>query len=128
MNDLIVDHFQLRRHPFSVEIDAEAFYPFQSFQQGTLRLEQASHARRPVLVIAEPGAGKTALIRAYCKRLASSSFEVRHQLVGPGKSPIIGSGSGFDVGTPKGLGEGGEHALHRQLRPDGQPGGHAFQC
>lgn len=88
MNDLIVDHFQLRRHPFSVEIDAEAFFPFQSFQQGTLRLEQATHARSPVLVIAEPGAGKTALIRAYCKRLASSSFEVRHQLVGPGKSPI----------------------------------------
>ncbi|MBT9582838.1 hypothetical protein IV102_05785, partial [bacterium] len=88
MNDLIVDHFQLRRHPFSVEIDAEAFFLFQSFQQGTLRLEQATHARSPVLVIAEPGAGKTALIRSYCKRLASSSYEVRHQLVGPGKSPI----------------------------------------
>jgi len=27
-----------------------------------LRLEQATHARSPVLVIAEPGAGKTALI------------------------------------------------------------------
>jgi general secretion pathway protein A len=88
MRDLVLDHFKLKRHPFSVEIETEGFYPFHCFHQGMLRLEQATHTRGPVLVLAEPGAGKTALIRAYCKRLASSSFEVHHQLVGPSKNPI----------------------------------------
>ena len=36
MKDLIVEHFQLRRHPFSVEIEADGLYPFKSFQQGML--------------------------------------------------------------------------------------------
>ncbi len=58
MKDLIVEHFQLRRHPFSVEIEAEGLYPFKSFQQGMLRLEQATHRLLPVVVIAEPGAGR----------------------------------------------------------------------
>lgn len=88
MKDLIVEHFQLRRHPFSVEIETEGLYPFKSFQQGMLRLEQATHSRSPVLVIAEPGAGKTALIRTFCQKLAASSFEVRSQLVVLTKTPI----------------------------------------
>ncbi len=98
MKDLIVENFQLRRHPFSVEIETEGLYPFKSFQQGMLRLEQATHSRSPVLVIAEPGAGKTALIRAYCQKLAASSFEVRSQLVMLSKSPIRPLLEGFLTG------------------------------
>ena len=98
MKDLIVEHFQLRRHPFSVEIEADSLYPFKSFQQGMLRLEQATHSRSPVLVIAEPGSGKTALIRCYCHKLAASSFEVRSQLVILNKSPIRPLLDGFLTG------------------------------
>ena len=98
MKDLIVEHFQFRRHPFSLEIETEGLYPFKSFQQGTLRLEQATHSRSPVLVIAEPGAGKTALIRAFCSKLATSSFDVRSQLVVLTKSPIRPLLEGFLTG------------------------------
>jgi type II secretory pathway predicted ATPase ExeA len=98
VKDLIVEHFQFRRHPFSVEIETDGLYPFKSFQQGTLRLEQATHSRSPVLVIAEPGAGKTALIRAFCSKLASSSFDVRSQLVVLTKNPIRPLLDGFLTG------------------------------
>jgi general secretion pathway protein A len=98
VKDLIVEHFQFRRHPFSLEIETDGLYPFKSFQQGTLRLEQATHSRSPVLVIAEPGAGKTALIRAFCSKLASSSFDVRSQLVVLTKSPIRPLLEGFLTG------------------------------
>lgn len=98
MKDLIVEHFQFRRHPFSLEIETDGLYPFKSFQQGTLRLEQATHSRSPVLVIAEPGAGKTALIRAFCSKLATSSFDVRSQLVVLTKSPIRPLLEGFLTG------------------------------
>lgn len=98
MKDLIVEHFQFRRHPFSLEIEADALYSFKSFQQGMLRLEQATHSRSPVLVVAEPGAGKTALIRAYCHKLAASSFEVRSQLVVLTKNPIRPLLEGFLTG------------------------------
>jgi len=98
VKDLIVEHFQFRRHPFSLEIETEGLYPFKSFQQGTLRLEQATHSRSPVLVIAEPGAGKTALIRAFCSKLATSSFDVRSQLVVLTKSPIRPLLEGFLTG------------------------------
>lgn len=98
MKDLIVEHFQFRRHPFSVEIETDGLYPFKSFQQGTLRLEQATHSRSPVLVIAEPGAGKTALIRAFCSKLATSSFDVRSQLVVLTKNPIRPLLEGFLTG------------------------------
>jgi len=98
VKDLIVEHFQFRRHPFSLEIETDGLYPFKSFQQGTLRLEQATHSRSPVLVIAEPGAGKTALIRAFCSKLATSSFDVRSQLVVLTKSPIRPLLEGFLTG------------------------------
>lgn len=98
MKDLIVEHFQFRRHPFSLEIETDGLYPFKSFQQGTLRLEQATHSRSPVLVIAEPGAGKTALIRSFCSKLATSSFDVRSQLVVLTKSPIRPLLDGFLTG------------------------------
>ena len=98
MKDLILEHFQLRRHPFSLEIETEGLYHFKSFQQGMLRLEQATHSRSPVLVIAEPGAGKTALIRAFCQKLAASSFEVRSQLVVLNKNPIRPLLDGFLTG------------------------------
>lgn len=81
MSDLVLDTFGLRRHPFTVDIDVDGFYSFQSFQQGLLRLEQAARQKGAILVVADPGTGKTALLRAVVKRLASSSFSVIEQLV-----------------------------------------------
>lgn len=81
MSDLVRDHFQLHRHPFTSEIDVEGFYPFQSFQQGLLRLDQSLYQRGSVLIVGEVGSGKTALIRSFVNRLAPSSFEIRSQLV-----------------------------------------------
>jgi type II secretory pathway predicted ATPase ExeA len=98
VRDHILEHFQLRRHPFSVEIEADALYQFKSFSQGLLRLEQATYSRSPVLVIAEPGSGKTALIRAFCSKLATSSFDVRSQLVVLAKNPIRPLLDGFLTG------------------------------
>ena len=81
MSDMVREHYQLHRHPFTTEIDVEGLYAFQSFQQGLLRLDQALYQRGPVLIVGEVGSGKTALIRSFTKRLAPSSFEVRSQLV-----------------------------------------------
>jgi general secretion pathway protein A len=88
MSDIVLEHFQLRRHPYTPEIDTEGLYHFQGFSQGLLRLEQAIHHRGPVLVVGDPGAGKTAMIRKFSGRLAASSFMVCVQLVPPGKNSI----------------------------------------
>lgn len=88
MTDILLEHFSLRRHPFTNEIDADAFHGFQSFQQGFLRLEQILPQRGAALVVGEPGAGKTALVRYFIRRLAPSSFVVLDQVISPGPNPI----------------------------------------
>ena len=88
MTDLVLEHFSLRRHPFTNEIDADAFLGFQSFQQGFLRLEQLLPQRGAALIVGEPGAGKTALVRYLVRRLATSSFVIIDQVVAPGPNPI----------------------------------------
>ena len=85
---LIPDHFQLRRLPFSQEIEAQALYKFRSFAQGEKRLEQGAHQRGMVLVAGEPGAGKTALARHFCHRLASSTYKILYTPTPMVKSPI----------------------------------------
>ena len=88
MSDLILETFCLKRQPFTVDIDVDGLFPFQSFKQGLLRLEQAALQRGAILVVAEPGAGKTALVRAVAKRLGATSFSIFEQLVAPGRHPI----------------------------------------
>lgn len=34
MSDLVLNTFGLRRHPFTVDIDVDGLFAFQSFQQG----------------------------------------------------------------------------------------------
>lgn len=75
MSDPILDHFQLRRYPFGPEIEPDALYPFHNFQQGLLRLEQASRQRGLFVLAAEPGAGKSTLARRFRSRLSPSSFQ-----------------------------------------------------
>jgi len=72
----ILDRFQLRRLPFQADIDAGAFYPSESFEQGRLRLKQAVRDRGMVLITGEYGAGKSALVRAVTSQLATSSYRV----------------------------------------------------
>jgi len=81
MSDIVRDHFQLQRHPFTAEIDVDGLFQFHSFQQGLLRLDQSLYQRGSVLIAGEVGSGKTALIRSFIHRLAPSSFEIRSQLV-----------------------------------------------
>jgi len=88
MSDIILEHFQLRRHPYTPEIDLDGLFAFQGFSQGLLRLEQAIHQRGPVLIVGDPGAGKTAMVRKFVGRLAPSSFVICAQLVPPGKNSI----------------------------------------
>lgn len=76
MTAIVLEHFGLKRHPFSPEIEAQALFKFRSFEQGERRLEQSIHHRGIVLVAGEPGAGKTALARYFCSRLASSTYRV----------------------------------------------------
>lgn len=88
MTAFMLDHFQLKRHPFSPEIEAHALFKFQSFEQGQRRLEQGVHHRGMVLVTGEPGAGKSALVRAFCNRLASSTYRVLYTVAPVDKSPL----------------------------------------
>ena len=85
---LIPDHFQLRRIPFSQEIEASALYKFRSFEQGQRRLEQAVHQRGMILVAGEPGAGKTAMARHFCHRLASSTHRTLYTAAPMVKNPL----------------------------------------
>lgn len=88
MSDTVLEHFHLRRHPFTTEIDVDGLYCFHGFGQGLLRLEQALYQRGPVLIVGDPGSGKTALVRNFVKKLAPSAFRVHDQVVQPGQNPI----------------------------------------
>lgn len=88
MNPIVLDHFGLRRYPFTPEIPASALYPFKSFHQGTLRLEQAVSQRGMALVMGDSGAGKTALVRSFTDRLAPSSHQVYSAAALPSKSSL----------------------------------------
>lgn len=85
---LIPEYFQFRRLPFSQEIEAQALYKFRSFEQGERRLEQGAHQRGMMLVAGEPGAGKTALARHFCHRLASSTYRTLYTSTPMVKSPL----------------------------------------
>ncbi len=88
MTPILLEHFQLKRHPFSPEIEAHALFGFKSFEQGQRRLEQGLHQRGMVLVAGEPGAGKTALARFFCHRLASSSYRELYTVTPMIKNPL----------------------------------------
>ncbi len=85
---MITDHFGLRRHPFSPEIEAHAMFKFRSFEQGQRRLEQGAHHRGMALVAGDPGAGKTALVRHFCHRLASSTYRTLYTATPMVKAPL----------------------------------------
>ena len=63
MSSVVLGRFQLQREPFSAQIATDAVYEFSSFKQGRLRLEEALHRRGMLLLVGEPGSGKTALLR-----------------------------------------------------------------
>lgn len=88
MSNRVLEKFNLRRDPFSVDIAAEGLYRFASFKQGLGRLEQAVLQRSSMLIIGEPGSGKTALVRSAASRLASSNYLLLEQLVPCAQKPI----------------------------------------
>jgi type II secretory pathway predicted ATPase ExeA len=88
MSNPITEHFRLKRHPFSPEIEAHALFKSRSFEQGERRLELAAHNRGAVLVAGDSGAGKTALVRYFCHRLASSNFRPLYTATPMVKAPL----------------------------------------
>lgn len=88
MSDLLLECFNLRRSPFTVDIAVEGFYKFEGFQQGVLRLEQAARQKSAMLVVGEPGTGKTAMVRSLVQRFPSSAYAVFEQLVPCAKAPM----------------------------------------
>lgn len=73
---MVTEHFQLKRLPFSAEIDPAFMLKFTSFNQGDLRLQAALQQRGMALVVGESGAGKSTLIRCIEQRLARSSYRL----------------------------------------------------
>lgn len=85
---LLTEHFKLRRYPFGTEIEAHALFKSRSFEQGQRRLEQGLSSRGVALVAGDPGAGKTALARHLCHRLASSSHRILYTVTPMVKTPL----------------------------------------
>jgi type II secretory pathway predicted ATPase ExeA len=85
---IITEHFKLRRNPFGPEIEAHALFKSRSFEQGQRRLEQGLSSRGVALVAGDPGAGKTALARHLCHRLASSSHRTLYTVTPMVKGPL----------------------------------------
>lgn len=85
---MITEHFRLRHHPFGPEIEAHALFKSRSFEQGERRLELAAHNRGMALVAGDSGAGKTALIRYFCHRLAPSNFRPLYTATPMVKAPM----------------------------------------
>ena len=73
---MVTEHFQLKRLPFTAEIDPAFMLKFGSFNQGDLRLQAALQQRGMALVVGESGAGKSTLIRCIEQRLARSSYRL----------------------------------------------------
>lgn len=92
MSSIIMEHFQLSREPFGSQIGTQALYQFNSFKQGRLRLEEAINRGGMLLVAGEPGSGKSALLRAFCDKLATSSHEILYtsvpMLTNPARSVV----------------------------------------
>lgn len=88
MSTTLLERFSFRRLPFTPEIEPQALFSYESFQQGRLRLEQALHQRGMALVAGEPGSGKTALARALVSRLAPSSYRTLYCPVLNAKNPL----------------------------------------
>jgi type II secretory pathway predicted ATPase ExeA len=87
MSSVVLNRFQLQREPFSAQIATDAVYEFSSFKQGRLRLEESLHRRGMLLLVGEPGSGKTALLRSFCGRLAASSHHVLYAASPAMKNP-----------------------------------------
>ncbi|MCA9791294.1 MAG: AAA family ATPase [Candidatus Eremiobacteraeota bacterium] len=81
MSSLILEHFQFSREPFGPQIGTTSLYQFTSFKQGRLRLEEALNRGGMLLVVGEPGSGKSAMLRSFCDKLATSSHEILYTCV-----------------------------------------------
>lgn len=88
MSTTVLNHFNLKRDPFSADIEPHALFNSQSFQQGRLRLEEAVQRRGLALVAGEPGAGKTILVRSLLTRLDASSFRMLYGAVPVAKNAL----------------------------------------
>ena len=78
MSTDVCGHFALSAEPFSKELgDAELWLP-PSKQALLDDLVEAAHTKRSVLLLGEPGAGKTCLLRALRHVLAPQSFRLTY--------------------------------------------------
>jgi type II secretory pathway predicted ATPase ExeA len=78
MKDTYLTHFALREAPFTKEIpDAELWLP-SSKQPLVDELCEAVEERASVLVVGEPGVGKTCVLRALRKKLPEAGFRLTY--------------------------------------------------
>jgi general secretion pathway protein A len=73
-----VTAFGLRAPPFSKEIDDAALWLPQSKQQIVDTVEEALTERASVLLLGEPGVGKTCVLRALRRRLPQQGFRLTY--------------------------------------------------
>lgn len=78
MNVQILDHFGLKRAPFSKEIDDNDLWLPSSKVAIVDDLVSAVMHRHSVLLDGEPGVGKTCILRAMRKRLPEAGFRVTY--------------------------------------------------
>ena len=78
MRDLYLTHFSLREPPFSKEIpDGDLWLP-SSKQAVVDELVDAAEERTSVVLVGDPGVGKTCVLRAFRKRLPESAFRLTY--------------------------------------------------
>lgn len=78
MRDLYLTHFGLREPPFSKEIpDGELWLP-SSKQAVVDELVDAVEERTSVVLVGDPGVGKTCVLRAFRKRLPEAAFRLTY--------------------------------------------------
>src|SRR3989339_1934273 len=78
MNSSYVTAFGLRGAPFSKEIDDKALWLPQNKECLVTTIEEALAERASVLLLGEPGVGKTCVLRALRHRLPQSGFRLTY--------------------------------------------------
>jgi general secretion pathway protein A len=73
-----VTAFGLRMPPFSKEIDSAALWLPESKRHVVETVEEALHERASVLLLGEPGVGKTCVLRALHHRLPQEGFRLTY--------------------------------------------------
>lgn len=78
MTDRVQIAFGLDRRPFDKDVAADLLWMDGGRQEGLDRLVQAATHRQHAIVLGEPGAGKTCVLRALREQLSPAHFRVEY--------------------------------------------------